>query len=343
MITLLSSVFVFAILILFHELGHFLIAKKVGIRVHEFSLGFGPMLIRRQVGETAYSLRLFPLGGFVRMAGMESGDQEDERGFNRKPVWQRMGVIFAGPVMNFVLALLLFVFTFTVIGIPSPSNSNLIGGGLKDQPAARAGLKAGDRVVGVDGKPVSNWNDMADAIHANAGRAIKIAVLRDGRRLTLPVTPVYDSEQKKAMIGIKQVLVFERQTLAASVKLGVAEAVGLTVLVIKGLVMMVTGAVSSSDVAGPVGIMGMIGEAARGGLAYLLNFAAILSINLGLINLLPIPALDGSRLVFLGLEKLRGRPVEQEKENFIHLVGFALLMLLILVITYNDILRIVVG
>lgn len=340
MITMAAAVFVFAIMILFHELGHYLMAKRVGIKVNEFSLGFGPLLCKWGRGETTYSLRLLPLGGYVRMAGMEPGDEHEERGFNRKSVWQRMSVISAGPLMNFVLALFLFVFTFSAIGIPTPSDSNVLGGVIQGQPAAKAGLKAGDRIVSIDGTPVSTWTGMAAIIQENAGNPLKITVERDGRRHTFTVEPVYDSQQQKAVIGVRQVLHYQRQGLFNSIKLGVIQAVGFIVLIIKSLVLMFTGPISAADVAGPVGITRMIGEAARSGLAYLLNFAGILSINLGLINLLPIPALDGSRLVFLGLEKLRGRPVEPERENFIHLIGFTLLMFLILVISYNDIMRI---
>lgn len=337
--TLVTAILVFALMILFHELGHFVAAKLSGIKVHEFSIGFGPKLISITHRDTLYAIRVLPLGGYVRMAGMESDDLDDPNGFNRKPVGQRAGVIFAGPFMNFVLALLLFVFTFTVIGIPTLSNSNVIGEVLPGRPAAKAGMMANDRVVAANGQPVTNWDDLVRVVHANPEREITLKVVRQGKEILLKVTPTLEPQAKVGQIGIRQTVTLHRLGFMEGVETGLKQTWALTVAVLSSIVQLITGTAPPGGLAGPVGITHMIGEAAQGGLAYLLNFAGILSINLGLINLLPIPSLDGSRLIFLSVEGIRGKPVEPDKENLIHMIGFALLMVLFLVITYNDILR----
>jgi len=334
-LSILIAVLIFGLLIVAHELGHFLVAKRVGIKVHEFSIGMGPVIFARQKGETLYSLRAFPIGGFNRMAGMESGDTNDPRGFAAKSVWQRMAVVASGSLMNFALAILLFIAVFMVIG--TPSNSTVIGGVLPDRPAAVAGLLPGDRVVAVNGQKVATWMELVSKIHQNPGKEIQLQVLRGEDQLLVKVTPQLDPHAQVGMIGIEQA--WHREGLFSSIVLGVRQALFVAVLILESLVQMVTGRVPA-EVAGPVGIVQMVGEAARLGIASVLSFAGLLSLNLGLINLFPVPALDGSRLVFLAFEKVRGRPVDPERENFIHLVGFALLILLMLIITYKDILRI---
>lgn len=335
MITILLAILIFGLLITVHELGHFIVAKLTGIRVEEFSIGMGPVLVGKKWGETYYSLRAFPIGGFNKMSGMEPGEEADPRGFNRKSVSQRMAVISAGSVMNFLLAIVLFIIIFNVIGIPA--NTNVIGDVVEGMPAAKAGLKPGDKITAVNGQKTDTWVKLTEIIHKNAGKEIILSVKRDRENFTVPVTPVKDVESGVGLIGIKYSI--KRFGFFHSVWLGITKAVGVLKLIIISLVQMIAGQ-AKAEVAGPVGIVRMIGQVATYGVSSILSFAAVLSLNLGLINLLPIPALDGSRLMFLGIEGIRGKKIDVEKENMVHLIGFALLLTLLIVITYHDILRI---
>lgn len=334
--TIIVAILVFGLLIFVHELGHFVVAKRVGIRVDEFSLGMGFPLLQFKRGETKYSLRLLPIGGFVRLAGMEPGDDADDpRGFNRKPLMHRIAVLLAGPGMNFVLAIVMFIFVFSVMGIPS--HSNVVGKVLPGRPAATAGLQDGDQIVAINSKPVQNWGDLVAIIHDHPGKPLALEVERQGRKLTYTVTPEPDPQSRVGMIGIEQS--WRRLPLGPALIQGVSQAVTIIALIVVSLVQMLTGQVAA-DVAGPIGVVQLVGEAARFGAASVINFTAILSLNLGLLNLFPIPALDGSRVIFLIMEGIRRRPLDREKENMVHMIGFALLMVLMLIITYKDILRI---
>ncbi|MGI9860392.1 RIP metalloprotease RseP [Moorella naiadis] len=333
--TIILALIMFSILVLVHEGGHFLAAKRAGIKVEEFAVGMGPALLQGKWGETVYTLRAFPLGGFNRMAGMEGPNLGDPRGFNRQPVYKRMGVIGAGSGMNFLLALVLFIMVFMVIGIPA--DVNVVGRVEPGMPAAQAGLSPGDRILQVDNIPISTWREMVDLINKHPGEKLTLLVERGGQQRQVTLTTTRDPQSGVGLIGIGPT--WERQGLWRSIALGTREAVEITRLIILSLVQMVTGKVAA-EVVGPVGIVQLVGQAATYGLANVLNFMAVLSLDLGIINLLPVPALDGSRLVFLGLEAVRGRPINPEKENFIHLIGFALLVGLLILITYHDLIRI---
>lgn len=327
------SIIIFGILVFVHEFGHFVTAKVNDVRVDEFALGMGPKLFGLKKGDTEYTLRILPLGGYVRMAGMEP-PLDDPRGFNTKTVLQRMAIIFAGPMMNFVTALILFILVFMIVG--TPSNANIIGQVMPGKPAAQAGLMAGDRIVKIDSTAVSNWQEVVEAIHKSPGREVAITFQRDHLLKKIKVVPEKDQGSGMGLIGILQSS--QRQGVLNSVVLGLENTYGFTKTLLVNLGQMITGAIAP-EVAGPVGVVQIVGEVTRFGWASLLTLAGYLSINLGLINLFPIPALDGSRLAFLGFEALRGRPLDPAKENVIHLVGFALLMLLMVFITYQDILR----
>ncbi|WP_347490853.1 RIP metalloprotease RseP [Desulfoscipio sp. XC116] len=334
MATFWASVFVFGILIFFHELGHFAVAKAVGIKVHEFSLGFGPRLLGLNRQGTDYNLRLFPLGGFVRMAGMdpEEEDVEEGKGFGHKTISQRMAVITAGPLMNFLLAAVLLAVIFMLQGMPMPGTT--IAGVLPGQPAQQAGIKPGDQIYSIADKKVDNWEEIISSISSRPGQSTKLVVLRDNQKVELSVTPTV-GEEGRGMIGISRVK--KLNPLAALAK-GCEFTFQVTVLILQFIGKMIIGQ-APADLGGPVRVIWEIDRAVQTGFFYLLQLAALLSINLGLFNLFPIPALDGSRIMFLGLEGLRGRPVDPSKENFIHMVGFGLLLLLIVFITYNDILQ----
>lgn len=336
--TVFLALVILGVLIFAHELGHFLAAKKAGVRVEEFALGFGPRLLSVQRGETRYSLRALPVGGFVRMAGTNPLEGPiDSRGFLKKSVGQRVSVLLAGPAMNFVLAILLFAIIFSALGVEMPTL--VISDILEGHPAEKAGLVEGDRIVSIDGVTLNDWTHLVTTINGSLGEQITLVVERDGEQRIVDLTPKPRPEDPSlGFIGISPQVVAIRQGPLTALRNGLSYTLAVSALWIKGLIMMVLGQ-AKVDVAGPVGITQLIGEASRMGLRSLLYLSAALSANLGILNLLPIPALDGSRLAFLLVEGLRGRPVDPEKENLIHFLGFALLMLLALVVTYRDILR----
>lgn len=337
MLTLIASIFVFGILILFHEFGHYSIAKLVGIKVHEFSIGFGPKLLGISKGETTYSLRVFPLGGFVRMAGMDPNEEEytDERGFNKKTVGQRAAVIFAGPLMNFFLAACLFMIVFMWQGIPVATSQ--IGSVVPGYPAEQAGIMAGDQIVAINGQYKEKWEDFVAGVSERPEEVITVTVLRDGVEKQFQLTTVKD-ENGQGKIGVISTTEYQKMGLLPAIGMGVEWTAQLTLTIIDFVAKMIFGQ-APAELGGPVRVVSEIGKAAQVGFFFLLQLAAFLSINLGLFNLFPVPALDGSRILFLAWEKIAGRPVDPVKENYIHLIGFGLLLLLMVVITYNDILQ----
>lgn len=336
------ALIVLGFLIFVHELGHFVVAKLSGMAVDEFSLGFGPAIISKQWGETRYSLRLLPLGGYNKIAGMEPNDDRPD-GFDKKPLTARIGVILAGSLSNFLIAALLFIFTLSFIGQATPSNANMIGEVLRNSPAEQIGLQAGDRIVQIDGVRTAAWDDVASAIHVKGQQQITVTVERNKQLQDFKVVPRYDQDLKISQIGISPAIVWERQGFLPAVNVGLKSAIDFARLIIVSLYQLITGQVAMQNLSGPVGVMQQIGDSAHSGLGTLLMFTGMLGINLAILNLLPFPALDGSRIIFLLLEGMRGKPLNPEKEGMIHLVGFALLMGLVLLITYNDIMRLFTG
>jgi regulator of sigma E protease len=336
MLTFIASVVIFGLLIFFHELGHFLVAKRLGIDVIEFAIGFGPKAVSRQIGETVYSLRVFPLGGFVRLVGEDPDEVEEEGSFQKQPVWRRFAVIASGPVMNFILAVLLFsLIYFAFIGVPV-YQSTAIGELLPGGRAEQAGLMAGDRIISVAGEEVDKWHDLVALINAHPDTEIAIEFERENQLQALTVTPQRDPQAGVGLIGIwPQTRMF---AVFPSLSLGVTHTISFLRFIAASIMQMLTGSVAP-DVVGPVGIIQIVGEVARTGVVNLLSLAAIISLNLGFLNLLPIPALDGSRLMFLVVEWIRGRPVDPHKESFVHFVGFTVLILLMIVIAYRDLVR----
>ncbi len=352
-LTTLAIVFVFGSMVMIHEFGHYIVAKWIGVKVLEFSFGFGPKIVGYQGKETFYCLRLIPLGGFVKLHGMDAevdangrsivAPSQDVRSFMNKPVWQRMAVIAAGPIMNFILAVILFVTVFAYLGIPSSGGSNLIGSLLQGKPAATAGIQPGDRIIAVDQKKTPDWTSLTEAIHAKPDQLLTLTIERKNEKQvqTLSVKTEKDAQTGYGMIGIAPEVIYEHASILEATHYGIERSVDFTKLIMVTLTQMVTGKIPA-EVGGPVMIAQAIGEGAHQGLASLLSLTGVLSIQLGLINLFPIPALDGSRLVFLLIEGLRGKPLNPEKENMIHLVGFVLLMMLMLAVTYKDVLRLFV-
>jgi regulator of sigma E protease len=329
--TLIASIFVFGLLIFFHEVGHFLAARANGIEVLELAIGFGPKLLGWRRNKTDYSLRLFPLGGFCRMLG-ESPEEAGRPGsFTEKSPGRRALVLAAGPAMNLLLALLLFfIIFFFFVGVQQ-LDSTSIGAVLPETPAAAAGLQEGDKITAINGEAVDNWTDLVKAIANKPGEKISLTAKRSGEIKVFHLTAGTDPDGS-GKIGVSPQL--ERYRLWGA--LGTSfERFGF---IIASIGQVFTGQ-APLDVTGPVGIIKIVGDAAQTGLVNLLWLTGLISISLGLINLLPVPALDGGRLLFVIIEALRGRPLDPEKEGLIHFIGFLLLIALILLVTYNDLIQ----
>lgn len=341
-----------------HEFGHFWIAKRNGVRVDEFGFGFPPRILWKKIGETIYSLNLLPLGGFVRIWGedMEEG-QNDPRSFATKSVGQRARIIAAGVVMNIILAIVILSF-ISAIGSPSAIDESnekyasnigvLITGVAKDSPAQTAGLKMGDKITQLTTNntqlTTGKIEEIQKFINENKGQEVIITVLRKDEIIDIKTTPRIDPPKGEGALGIAMARV---GTVKYPIYLAPIKGIEATYNVAANFIVsvflilktwIVDGKVIG-EVAGPVGIFNLTGEAARLGFIYLLQFIAILSVNLAIINVLPIPALDGGRLLFLGIEKIKGSPLSVKWEKYAHIIGFILLILLILLITYKDVKR----
>lgn len=342
--TILLTVIVLGVLIFVHELGHFLTARAIGIPVYEFALGFGPKLISRQRNGVDYSLRLIPLGGFVRMAGEEPGDNQDPNGYSHRTPLEKIAVSVAGPIMNLFLGLLIFVYSYAFIGLPTATNEPVIGRVMESEPAAVAGVLPGDRVLAIDGEPIATWEQItAQMSTKEPGKPIVLTLQRQSETINLEMVPKPNASTGNPAIGVMGQVVYEKQGIIKSISFGFQQTFFLTGAMLSGLWTVISGGASAGDLAGPVGITMMVGEASQYGAIFLMSFIAFLSINLGILNLLPIPALDGARVVFALAELLRRKPIDPEKEGFIHWLGFMFLMLIIVFVTYNDILRIIKG
>ncbi len=345
-ITILAFLGVLAVIIIAHELGHFSIAKFFGVRVDEFGLGFPPRLLSIKWGETRYSLNAIPLGGFTKMAGEE--DPEVSRSLASKGIGVRLFVLSAGSLMNLLLPLLLFSIAFMV------PHDVVIGQVLVEDvalnsPAARAGIKPGDIVLQVNEKPVNNNGDLHRYIQLNLGKEITILVKHsDSTTENVQVIPRWKPPEGQGATGIvistsNPTIVSQHEPFWRAIPLGVRECIETFVLFKNGIISMFIGA-APVQLTGPVGIAQITGEVAKAGIGPLLEFAAFLSINLGIINLFPLPALDGGRIVFVLLEWVRrGKRISPKKEGMVHLIGFALLIGAMLAVTYQDIIRIISG
>lgn len=342
-LTIAAAIFVFGLLVLVHELGHFATAKFTGMRVDEFAIGFGPKLISLTYGETVYSLRAVPLGGFNDIAGMDPADNDaGERGYCSKPVGSRMIVILAGSVMNFILPIVLFFGIFFFAGVSTPNPEPVLGTILADKPAAEAGLREGDRVISLDGKAIGSWSAFVDGVKDNTGAPVTVVVERGNQTLTMVMTPAYDNSAKKAMVGVMSSVQTRYPGIVESAQLAVQKTVGIIVMMLSALYKILL-ELSGAELAGPLGVAQMAGEVAQMGFVPLLNFAAFLSLNLGIVNLFPIPALDGGHFAGLCVEAVRGKPMGPKAMEYMQKVGIALLLLLMVLATKNDIVRLFTG
>lgn len=334
------TLIILCVLVLVHEFGHFIVAKKCGVLVEEFSIGMGPQLFGWQRGETTYSVRAFPIGGFVNMLG-EADGSDNPRAFCNKSVGARMAITFAGPLMNLLVAVVFFLVAFMYFG--TPAANGLIGTVAENSPAELAGLASGDVIISLQAEgdtpaAIANWNDIAAFMAEVApGETVLVGYQRAGAEYTASLV-IAENENGGAMLGVTQGI--QRANILGSLSLGFATTVNFTVLVLQSLWQMVTGA-APVEVAGPVGMVTLVGEYADVGLMYLFLFAGMLSVNLGVMNLLPIPALDGARLLFLLVEAVRRKPVDRDKEAMVNMIGFMLLMGLMLLVTYFDITKLI--
>ncbi|KGR92042.1 zinc metalloprotease [Ureibacillus massiliensis 4400831 = CIP 108448 = CCUG 49529] len=412
--TVIAFIIIFGSLVFFHELGHFIFAKRAGIMVREFAIGMGPKIFGMMKGETLYTIRLLPLGGYVRMAGEDvdqielqpgyrvgiilnnddiaekiylnqnvqhpnvvfleveradlekdlfiEGYDEDEhmvrysvsrnativengtelmiapvdRQFNSKTVGQRAMAIFAGPLFNFILAFFILMALGFLSGVPS--NEPIISSVQDNSAAQVAGMESGDYVKAINGQEIDNWTELSGTVQENPGKPLNFIVERDGQELELVITPstLEENGTEFGQIGVLRPI--EKDPIKAVV-FGATQTWDYTILIGELLGKLVTGQFSIDALSGPVGIYKATETVAQYGIFNLMNWAALLSINLGIMNLLPLPALDGGRLLFFGIEAVRGKPIDRQKEGMVHFVGIVLLMLLMVVVTWNDIQR----
>lgn len=409
--TIVAAILVFSVIVLVHEFGHYKAARSVGIKVYEFAIGMGPTLFKKEKNGTIYSIRAVPIGGFVQMEGEEE-DVRTSTSFSTKTVWQRFKVVAAGPIMNYVLALVLFIIIALSFGVYGnhvdyiDENSNEYRAGLRTgdkivsingekayiwedifyeiinpensyytikyerdgqvksakvennyrkiigitteiedgkatttvsptdvtSPAFEAGIKDGDKVVKINDVSVNTWEELTYQVeNTEESIPVKVTVNRDGKILDFTIEP-------QTQITVKFNTALEKSFITA-ISSSAYKTVYYIELMFKTISQLVTGKLGSDALGGPVMVISMVGEAAESGILSLLNLAAFISINLGFMNLLPIPALDGSKLVFLIIEAIRGKSIPIEKEGYIHFVGFVLLIGFMIFITYKDILR----
>jgi len=344
--SMIVAVLVFGIIILIHEFGHFLVAKKCGIGVVEFSIGMGPRLCSFVKGETRYSIKVLPFGGSCMMLG-EDEEDTNPKAFNNKPVWSRIAVIAAGPVFNFILA---FVLALAIIHAAGYDPAELTGV-LDGFPAKEQGMQAGDVITRLNRERVVVYRDVAMYMYIHPSDPVTVEyrrTLEDGTTQvrTAMLTPKYSQEHGGYMLGI-QTRGYRQAAhgIGETIKYGAYEVVYWMKTVVKSIGMMFRGQVGAQDMAGPVRLVSMIDETVQETRQYGLwtmvltvaNLCVMLSANLGVMNLLPIPALDGGRLVFLIVEALRGKPVDKEKEGMVHMAGMALLMGFMVFVLFNDI------
>ncbi|MEA5112448.1 MAG: RIP metalloprotease RseP [Geobacteraceae bacterium] len=352
MLTIVSTIVVLGILIFVHELGHFLVAKLLGVGVETFSLGFGPRVVGKKIGETDYRLSAFPLGGYVKMVG-EGGDdevspEELERSFSGKKPYKRIAIVAAGPVSNILFAFIILVLTL-MIGFPVPTSR--IGSVIDGKPAAKAGLKKDDVIKTINGKPVDRFDQIAVMITGSGGKPIDITVSRAGKTMPFRVVPEVRKVKNplgetvatsQIGVGSSREFVTERYGPVDAVVKGFGQTVDASGVIVVVIGKLITGAIPLDNVGSLIMIGKETGQQAKAGLVPLLAIMAFLSINLGILNLLPIPILDGGHIVFCLWEMVSGRPVGLKTREIAQQVGLVMLLGLMALAFYNDIIRYVV-
>jgi regulator of sigma E protease len=346
-----AFVIVLGVLIFFHELGHFLVARFFGVGVEKFSLGFGPRLIGKKIGITDYCISAIPLGGYVKMVGEEPDAEiqpaDIHLSFTHKNVFKRILIVAAGPLFNILLAVIIFFGIFLIAGmfILKPS----VGEVKEGSPAFAAGIEKGDLITAIDGSPISSWDDMSRIIQSSNGKIMTFAVRREGATMVLHISPervttknIFGEAIERYVIGItaagqsytKKLNVFE------AFKESILQAYKVTALMVLIIAKLIKGDISTSTLGGPIMIAQMAGAEAKAGFGPLVSFIALISINLAIINFLPIPILDGGHLMFFIIEAIKGRPVSIKVREVAQQIGLFILILLMILVFYNDITRI---
>lgn len=326
----------------FHEFGHFILAKKNGIDVEEFAIGMGPALCSKEYKGTKYAIRLFPIGGYCAM-GEDEAATDSPNNFNNKSVWARISVIAAGPIFNFILAFVFAVILTAMVGYDPPVVREVEQG----YPAAEAGIQKGDTIVKMGNKKINIYREISIYNQFHQGEDVEITYIHDGKKQTVTLTPKMDEESGHTRIGITG-SGNTKANIFTSIQYGVYEVKFWICTTLESLKMLITGQIGADQLSGPVGIVSVVDNTYQQSKSYglfiviaqMLNIAILLSANLGVMNLLPLPALDGGRLVFLFVEAIRRKRIPPEKEGYVHLVGIALLMVLMVFVMFNDIRRV---
>jgi len=355
--TIIYAVFLLGVLIFVHELGHFIFAKMLGVKVLKFSLGFGPTVVGKTYGETEYVVSAVPLGGYVKMLGQEDIPKEEEqvpeaekdRAFNFQPVWKRFIIVLAGPLFNLIFAALVFFAVF-LGGVPYLLPE--VGEVTADSPAFRAGLTKGDDIMEINGVSVKRWEDMTSIIHESPGKELRMKISRGQSSFDISITPqkkvikdIFGQNREVGLIGITPSgkTGVKQELFPGALKLAVAKTWELSVLTIVFIVKLLQHVVPADTIGGPIMIFDMAGKQAAQGAMNYFTFMAVISINLGVMNILPIPMLDGGHLLFMGIECARGKPLNEKALITAQRVGLALLVALMVFALYNDVLRLVTG
>jgi regulator of sigma E protease len=362
LLTAVVFILILSVLVLVHELGHFLVAKKLGIKVEEFGFGLPPRAIGFKKGETIYSINWLPIGGFVKLYGEDeagSGSikvkkekqeyKDKNRAFFARPAWQRALVVIAGVIMNFLLAVVIISFLFTVVGVSVPGNKVLIQEVVRNSPASQAGLRVGEVVTSINGVKITSSQELTSITKKNLGKKITLEVNDKGNIKKVVITPriKYPASQGPMGVAISPNIEVKKYSWYLAPILGTKEALSMSWLIASGLFTMlyhliVSGAVPKG-VAGPVGIAQLTGQFVAVGPFAVLSFISLLSLNLAILNILPFPGLDGGRLFFIVSEIIFRKKISMKYEGYAHAIGMALLIGLILLITINDLIRLFTG
>lgn len=338
-----ATVFGVGILVFIHELGHFMMAKKFGIRVEKFTFGFGPEIVGFTKGETRYAICAIPLGGMVKMPGEDpdnaSGSPDE---FMSQPWYRRLVIAFFGPFMNYVLAIILFTIVIAHWGLPKPSMEPVIGEVMATYPAEQAGLKSGDTVLSVNGAPAKSWEELATLIHQYPDKPVRLVVQRDGKEFDAVITPKKDPATGIGLIGISPKTEIEKVGIMPAMWLSTKLAVYQSVFTLKYLGEKLV-RWEKPEVAGPIGVVQILAKAAKSGWESLLHLLAVVSVALGLFNLLPIPLVDGGHIFLALIEGIIRRPINKKVVQVSNLVGLGIIVSIFLFATYSDLARLGLG
>ena len=322
------------VLIIAHERGHLIVAKLCGVKVNEFSVGMGPLLFKTQKGETQYSVRLLPLGGYCAMEGEEEA-VDDPRSYSSKTPLQKIAILLAGVTMNVLIAILAITISYAVAGMPS----NTLGSVTPDSPAEAAGIRAGDKIIMVDGTETRTWNEVVAAIDEyHKGDKMEIVYRRDGKTQTAFLTPAYDEKEQRFMVGI---VAGVTRNPAQCLSGGIKTTWEINKMMIGAFQSMIKNGIGKDDVSGPVGLVRVVNQSASYGFTSYMMLLALVSLNLAFFNIIPIPGLDGGKIFFILLKVISGGRINDDMEYKATVVGMALLIALFVFVTYNDIMNIV--